>query len=103
VASLRRPEFHHGMIEMVCIEGTKVYVYAQTLGTRDVVGHNMGTQRVYDYGFQKSEIQPKLIKVGSEVYNQLCGVYTVMHPANQDFRPLTLEVDDDDEGIEIQP
>jgi len=44
-----------------------------------------------------------LIIVGSEVYNQLCGVYTVMHPANQDFRPLTLEVDDDDEGIEIEP
>ena len=103
VASLRRPEFHHGLIEIICIEGTKVYVYARTLGTQEKVRYNMGTQRVYEYGNFAKEINDKLKTVGAKMYKSLCGVYATVHPANQDFRILTLEEDiDSDNDIVIE-
>lgn len=101
VGSLRRPEFHNGMIEIICTEGTKVYVFAQTLGTKEKVSYNMGTQRVYEYGFNKDEIDSKLTSVGIMIYKKLCGVYASKIPANQDFRLLNLE-EDDKEDIEIE-
>ena len=85
VGSLRRPEFHHGMIEIICIEGTKVYIYAQTLRPNVGIKYNYGTQRVYDYGFMKNEIEPKLIKVASEIYNAVCGVMSKAQGATSDY------------------
>lgn len=102
VASLRKPEFHHGMIEVICIEGTKVYVYAQTLGTKENVSYNLGTQRVYDYGFFPNEIDIKLKSSGAELYRHLCGVYATVYPANQDFRILTIEEEEDKDDIGIE-
>lgn len=102
VASLRKPEYHNGLIEIVCIEGTKVYVYAQSMGTKENVSYSMGTQRVYAYGFFPSEINNKLKSVGSEIYKQICGVYAVVEPANQDFRVLTIEENEEDDDIEIE-
>lgn len=103
VASLRRPEFHHGMVEMICIEGTRVYVYAKDLGTKDQVRYNMGTQRVYAYGFYPNEIQSKLMLCATNMYKELCGVYATTYPANQDFLILTPEKDEDDtDEIEIE-
>lgn len=91
IGSLKRPEFHLGMIEIICIEGTKVYIYGHCMGTRDTVRYNGGTQRVYEYGCFPNEIQPKLLKVAAEMYPILSGVYAVEHPANSDFRILPVE------------
>lgn len=91
VASLRRPALHHGMVEMICIEGTRVYVYAKNLGTKDKVNDNMGVFRVYAYGFYPNEIQSKLMISATEIYRALWGVYAIIHPANQDFLILTPE------------
>lgn len=106
VGSLRRPEFHHGMIEIICVEGTRVYVYAQTLGVKELVKYNMGTQRIYDYGFFGEDIRFKLKAVGEYLYRQLCGVHADIHPANQDFRIITEDVglrcDRDRDLIEIE-
>lgn len=88
VASLRRPEFHHGMIEIICIEGTRVFVHAQTLGTKEYVSYSGGSQRVYDFGFLPREIDQKVIKSASELYKHVCGVYAIEHPANSDFKVL---------------
>lgn len=102
VASLRRPEYHLGLLEIICIEGTKVYVYAQTIGVKDTVSYNMSTQRVYAYGFYPNEIQGKLKAVGAGLYKQLCGVYANSIPANQDFRMLTIEEEKDEDDIELE-
>lgn len=106
IASLRRPEFHLGMVEIICIEGTKVYVYAQTMGVRDTVKYNMGTQRVYDYGFFNYEIKPKLLAVATELYKLVCGVYAEKVPANQDFIMISPDKtdaeDDNSDDIEIE-
>lgn len=40
VGSLRRPEFHHGLVEIICIEGTRVYIFAQTMGTKEYVKYS---------------------------------------------------------------
>lgn len=98
VGSLKRPEFHHGLVEIICIEGTKVYIYAQTLGTKEMVRYNGGTQRVYDYGFMPREIEGKLISVASEMYPILCGVYASSTPSNSDF--VIIPPEEKEESIE---
>lgn len=85
VASLKRPEFHLGMAEIICIEGTKVYVYAQILKPTDSIRYNNGTQRVYSFGYLKNDIEQQVMKVASELYGRLCGVVGKTYPGNQDF------------------
>lgn len=85
VASLRRPEFHHGLVEMIAIEGTKVYVYNQTMGDGEMPNYRNGTQRVYDYGFTKQELCPKLMAVSKVMYTYIKGVYQHVEKPNSEF------------------
>ena len=106
VGSLRRPEFHSGMVEIIAIEGTKIYVYATSIGNKEKVGYKGGTQRVYDYGYIPGEIGPKLMKAASELYKAVCGVFATTLPANTDFNILDIEQPEDDadgleDGIEL--
>lgn len=91
VASLRNPEFHYGKYEVICFEGTKVYVYATNMGTRDSVRYSMGTQRVYDYGIMPSDIKPKLDKVAKMLYKHLRGVNAQYLGANSDYKIMPIE------------
>lgn len=88
VASTRKPERHHGLIEIICIEGTRIYVYAQSLGTKDKVSYNGGTQRVYDYGFFEQEIKTKLFRSAAMLYPRICGVTAYEEPAIELFQIL---------------
>lgn len=74
VASLRNPEFHFGKYEIICCEGSKLYVYATSMGTKENVNYSMGNARVYDYGIFPGEIAPKLKTVAQGLYKSLCGV-----------------------------
>lgn len=89
VASLRAPEVHHGMIEIICVEGTRLYVYAKTLGVKENVSYSGGTARVYDYGIKANEIQSRVRAVAEGIYQKLLGVYAKQVPANQDFKLLS--------------
>lgn len=91
VASMRRPEFHHGIVEIICIEGTKVYVFADTMEAKKYSRYGNTTQRIYDYGYYPSEIQSKLMACASSVYQRLCGVYAMPFEANSDFKVLAPE------------
>ena len=101
VAGLRRPEYHLGMAEIICIEGTKVYVYASNMGTKESVSYSMMTQRVYDYGVFPNQIGNKLKAVASELYKQLCGVYAEIIQSNQDYSIIPFE-DLEEDDIEIE-
>lgn len=98
LASLRRPEFHHGLIEIICIEGTRVYVYVQNMGTTARVNYKGGTTRVYDYGYMPNQIKPKLTKVASDIYQRVCGVTAYKHEPNSDF---TLIPESDNNRLEV--
>lgn len=74
VASLKRPEFHLGMVEIMAIEGTLVYVYAQNMGTKPNVSYQGGTTRIYDYGYKVDEIKSKIEKVAQGVYRCVKGI-----------------------------
>lgn len=102
VASLRRPEFHHGMVEIICYEGTRVYVYAQTLGIKELVKYNMGTQRIYDYGIFPQEIKPKLVASAKSMYELLRGAYKSFEPGNQDYTIIPVEKPQDEEDDIIE-
>lgn len=99
VGSLRRPEFHLGLIEIICIEGTKVYVYATNMNKGDTVSYRGGTQRVYAYGYMPGEIKGKITTAATEIYRLLCGVFATEIPATADFRLLDAEQPTDDEEI----
>lgn len=101
VAGLRRPEYHLGMVEIICIEGTKVYVYASNMGTKESVSYSMMTQRVYDYGVFPNQIGNKLKAAASELYKQLCGVYAEIIQSNQDYSIIPFE-DLEEDDIEIE-
>ena len=100
VASLKRPEFHIGMYEIVCIEGTKVYVYVQNMGTKPNVSYNGGTSRIYDYGYNKLDIPAKLVKVAHEIYKGVCGFYAERYEANSDFILIDKKQEDIDKMVE---
>jgi len=85
VASLKRPEFYLGMVEVICVEGTKVYIYANNIGTKASVSYHMGTQRVYDYGFFANDIKNKLRAVAVDLCNTIHGVHATEIEGNQDF------------------
>lgn len=104
VGSLKRPEWHLGMVEIVAFEGSKVYVYAAMMpANKQKVTYNMGTQRIYDYGFFKDEIPVKLKKVAQEIYNYVYGVYATVYSPNQDYVMLDNGVDESDlDEIEIE-
>ena len=91
VASMKRPEFHLGMVEILCYEGSKVYVYAQILKPTEIIRYNNGTQRVYSYGFEGRSINSSVIKVANEIYQKLRGVTSKTFAGNQEFRLLPEE------------
>lgn len=101
VASLRRPEFYHSLVEIICIEGTKLYVFAVTMRDSEIPNYKNGTQRVYDYGFLKSEIKSKVMNTASILYKQLSGVYAVTEEGNMDFEILKREASDDNTEEEV--
>lgn len=102
VASLRRPEYYHGMVEIICIEGTKIYVFATTMREGEIPSYKNGTQRVYDYGFFKQEIKRKLMNTASVIYKNLCGVYATTEEGNMDFQTLKPIIHDQcDDEVEI--
>lgn len=99
VASLKRPEFHHGLAEIICIEGTKVYVYAQTLKPKDTIKYNYGTQRIYDFGYLKTEINQKLTNAAAILYPMVCGVLGTTYPGNMDFITVPVEEQVKEESV----
>ncbi|GHU74101.1 hypothetical protein FACS1894188_01350 [Clostridia bacterium] len=87
-ASLRAPREHLGAAVIICSEGTKVYVYASNIGTRDSIGLSYGTNRVYDYGIFEEEIEDKLNAQLQILFPHLCGAKYSIHPPNSEFPPF---------------
>lgn len=98
VASMKRPEFHHGMIEIICIEGTRVYIYVATASKSERLSYNSQTQRIYNFGYFPFEIETKLKESATSVYQKLCGVYSEFHPANSDYKILMEDKSDNSDS-----
>ena len=94
VASLKNPEFHLGKYEILCFEGTRVYVYATNMGTKESVSYKMGNQRVYDYGIFAQDIKGKLEKVARGLYQTLNGVEVEYLDRNMDYKVVPVEQHD---------
>lgn len=95
VASLRNPEFHLGKYELICFEGTKVYIYAINMGTKETLRYG-NTQRIYDYGIFGQTIRDKLDNVAKEMYKHLCGVGVEYHGPTMDYEVLPKEQEEED-------
>lgn len=81
VCSLRNPEFHLGKYEMICFEGTKVYVYAINIGSKETVRINSEKHRIYDCGLIPNDIEGKLKNTAQQVYNRLkCAAVKYFEP-----------------------
>lgn len=100
VGSLKRPEFHNGLVEILCKEGTKVYVFAQTMGTGERVRYRMGTQRVYDYGVNPKDIKSKIMKQTNSMVGMIEGLFINYEEANQDYSIIDREKEEEIESID---
>ena len=106
VASLRRPEFHLGCFEIICFEGTKVYVYATNMGTGKNVKYREGTQRVYAYGIFPNTIKQKLKLEAQKIYNNLHGMRVNYVDQNSEYKVIPsnnadIVNEDTDEGLMV--
>jgi hypothetical protein len=101
VASLRHPEYYLHMVEMVCFEGTRVYVYAQMSKPTTSVKYRENTQRVYNYGFYQSEIIPKLAEESKKIYDKLIGVAAIEHFGNTEYRVMPEEQEEYNEEAAV--
>lgn len=91
VASLKKPKTHHGMVEILCTEGSKVYVYAVSIGNRQNVNYQGGNSRIFDFGYMPSEIKPKLMSVASNLYKNVHGIKHFVYGPDSDFNILVDE------------
>ncbi|WP_099467403.1 hypothetical protein [Konateibacter massiliensis] len=85
VAALKRPEFHHGLYEIIAYEGTKVFVYATTLQATHLIKYNMSSQRVYDFGVVVSDINKKLTQTAIKIYDYLGAVAVYKEDGTQEY------------------
>lgn len=85
VGSLKRPEFHHGLVAILCKDGTTVYIYAQTISSGERIKYKVGTQRVYDYGIKPQEIKPKILKQAYGMMRKIQGLFLDYEGPNQDY------------------
>lgn len=99
VASLKRPVEHLGMYEMLCFEGTRVYVFAKNMGTGTNVGLKGATQRVYDYGLIPGSIKNKLTKITKDVYTNLGGVKARYEEANSTYTMIPRDIPEESEDM----
>lgn len=88
VAQTRRPEFHLGLVQIICLEGTKIYVYAQNAGTKEKIHYTSGNSRVYDYGYYAQDIKQKLMSTAQKIYKMVCGFTAQVIKPNQRFEYL---------------
>lgn len=93
VGSLRCPDNHLGMIKIITLDGSKVYVFAKQTGWNEKEKYSTAKERIYDYGFDVNEIQGKLMQWSGQVYNKVVGVYANYEPATITFQHLEPYVD----------
>ena len=102
-ASLRRPSNHHGMYEIICLDGTRLYVFASTLkGNRDMPNLNNGTQRIFCFGQLSKQISIMLHEEARKQYVRFRGVKCNQHPADSQFMLISPEIEEEKDTIGIE-
>lgn len=102
-ASVRKPQNYLYLTEIVCIDGTSIYVYAYEIGYTAKAISTAGAQRVYDHGILSSEIKPKVMSTASVIYKKVCGVTSIIEEGNTGYKliePERKEVDLDADEID---
>lgn len=110
VATLRRPENHLGMMKIITINGTRVYVVAKQASWGELVKYSSATERIYEIGFEKSTIESRLYEWGKYIFQKLYGFYFEFVGPTMDFvavddyvskiDEMVTDVDDRPEGDE---
>mgnify|MGYP004511911507 CR=1 FL=1 len=100
-ASLRKPENYLYLVEIICIEGTSVYVYATEIGGTKKSVRSTNSNRIYDWGIFEGDIQNKTLRVAASVYKLLCGVVAEREDGNMEYRAYCEWKKDDMEDVEL--
>lgn len=101
-ASLRKPEKYLFLVEIICIEGTSVYVYATDIGGKKKSVRSTNSNRIYDFGVFENEIEQKTMRVASNIYKRMCGVVANKEMGTYDYEQLVDNNSDSyDEEIEM--
>lgn len=85
-ASTRKPQNYLYLVEIICIDGTSMYVYADEVGYTAKAISTTGACRVYDYGTMSSEIKTKVMKSATTIYKMVCGVTSIVEGGNSSYQ-----------------
>lgn len=88
VGSLKYPDKHLGLVKLITLDGTRVYVYVKQADYGEKVKYSGGSERIYDYGFDYSKAYDKLVACATNVANKVGSVYANYEPAVVDFEVI---------------
>lgn len=98
----RKPELHHGCAQIVGLDGTKVYVYAKSIGKREKLDFMLGSARVYDHGIFPEDIVPKLQSAAEMNFYRVGGRHIEYYPYTEEYKILIPEGTREEEDDELQ-
>ena len=102
-ASLTAPKMHIGRYEIICFEGTKVYVYAMNIGTRKKITATGVRSRVYDWGILPEDVKPKLTSWACKLYKTINGMSVEYNEPMEKYEYIPIDkLDTDEEDDAIQ-
>lgn len=85
--SLRMPQSHLGLFDIVCVSGTRLYVYATEWSAKNrrikssSTEYNSNAARIVDYGFTIRQLEDKLYKAAkaaNDYYGGIAGMFNKM-------------------------
>ena len=73
-ASVRMPQEYILMSRILCINGSSIYVYADTASSTRDISAKLQSRIAFDYGYLKSEIMARLVNIDSIIFKYFNAV-----------------------------
>lgn len=91
VASLKKQHGHFGAYNIMCMDGTQVWVAAIPVRSKGASSYYKDSQRVYRYGIDVNDIKKDLDGVAGMIFKHLKAFNSVLKHPTLDFRTFVDE------------
>lgn len=84
--STKKPALHCGLIQLVCVGGTIIYVYALEVGDTDLVNRSEGGKKVYSYGYFRNNLYNSVKNVAMCIGNEYGACFSVTYRPQHEYK-----------------
>ena len=88
-ASLKKPEFYIKILEIITLNGTRLYIYAQNIYTKRLSSYNSNNLRIYGHGIYGDDIDNKLKNIYKSIQTRIPIYKADLVDGNTDFQTLS--------------